>query len=166
MPTKHFFVFLCFLLTIGTFTAVFKDHKLIKRHKFFACSWMDPNPKKLTAYQWHCHCGLQLNDEQTKNKGTVLRKYMPMNSTHPTRRQTLDTGAVTRFGSIIPTVYFFPGLLICPILQCCGSALVSLRIRISLIFSMRIRIRIQGAKQMRIRGFKNPFERQETRFIC
>ncbi len=91
---------------------------------------------------------------------------MPPHSSHPNRRQTLDTGAVTRFGFIVPAVYFFPGMLICPILLFCRSALVSLRIRIKFIFSLRIRIRIQGAKPMRIRRFKNPFERQETRFIC
>ncbi len=51
-------------------------------------------------------------------------------------------------------------MLICPILQCCVFALVSLRIRIKLIFSTRIRIQIQVAKPMRIHAYpevQNPF---------
>jgi hypothetical protein len=84
---------------------------------------------------------------QTKIKVRYLEKHATELDT-PNQKTTLDTGAVTRFGSIIPTVYFFPGMLICPILQCCGSALVSLRISIKLIFSKQIRIQIQIAKTL------------------
>jgi hypothetical protein len=43
-----------FLLSLGTFTSVFKDDKYLRSHKtleikvflnFFACWWQDPDPK-------------------------------------------------------------------------------------------------------------------------
>jgi hypothetical protein len=54
MPTKNKFSNLfCLLLTVDTFTAVFKDNELSRIHKtveikvflhFFVCSWKDPDP--------------------------------------------------------------------------------------------------------------------------